>query len=394
MINSVVVTSEFRFITCANGFIWTDGQYDNEFWQRYLDVFSHVYIVARTSFVNEPEDNWKRVDCEQVKLLPLPHYIGPFGMLKNIFKIRRGLKKVSTMNASFILRVPSIIGTFLFKELENCSKKYAVEVVGDPEEVFSKRSSMHILRSLFKWYFSKALKLQVAKACGASYVTKRTLQEKYPVNVSSFTTHYSSIQLPESFFEFPIERTFSKIRKLLFIGSLEQRYKGLHVLLSALATYKKQGGTFVLNIIGEGREIDEYKAQSEALGLSAEVFFIGAVSTMHEIGQHFLDSDLFILPSLTEGLPRVVIESMACGVPCIATRVGGIPELLPRDCLVDANDDKQLADKIRDFLSKPDKMYSFARLNRKNAQEYKSSELVSRRKEFYINLRSNTTTIG
>ena len=389
MNNKVVVTSEFRFKICSDGFVWTDSQYANEFWQRYLDVFSEVEIVARSLQVQVVESGWKRVDCKRIKLVSIPHYIGPINMLTNIVGIRRVLKEVSQKNASYILRVPGMVGTLLFKELKSSSKVYAVEVVGDPIDVFSKKSSKHPLRAFFKWYFTKELKAQAFSAIAAAYVTKSTLQKRYPPKASAFSSYYSSIQLPEYFFEFPIKKELSKVKKLLFVGSLAQRYKGLHVLLDALVLYKNEGGEFILNIIGDGRERVNYVEYAKTLGLFDNISFIGSISTMRGIGDYFSNSELFILPSLTEGLPRVVVEAMACGVPCIATRVGGVPELLPESCLVNEDNARQLANKIRDFLLDPVGSSSQAELNRTNAEEYKASELQERRNEFYNYLKNN-----
>jgi glycosyltransferase involved in cell wall biosynthesis len=391
MYNKLVVTSEFRFKTCLHGFVWTDGQYDNEFWQRYLDVFSEVEIVARSLQVKEAEASWKRVDCNRIKLISIPHYIGPIDMLTKVVNIRRVLKKVSQKNAAFILRVPSIIGILLSKELSRSSKVYAVEVVGDPIDVFSKTSSKHPLRAFLKWYFVKKLQIQTSTAIAAAYVTKSTLQKNYPPKVGAFSTYYSSIKLPEYFFEFPIKRGLSnKVKRLLFIGSLEQRYKGLHVLLDALALYKAEGGCFTLEIIGDGRERINYVEYAKKLGLFGNVSFIGSISTMRSIGDYFSNSELFVLPSLTEGLPRVVIEAMACGVPCIATKVGGIPELLPESCLVEPGNAEQLANKIKDFFLEPAASFPQLELNRATVEEYKTPELKERRNNFYNYLKKNS----
>ena len=63
--------------------------------------------------------------------------------------------------------------------------------------------------------------------------------------------------------------------------------------------------------------------------------------------------DVFVLPSLKEGFPWVIIEAAAAGIPIVATKVGAIPEILPEECLVEPGDSQSLAKKISWMLEHP-----------------------------------------
>ena len=87
--------------------------------------------------------------------------------------------------------------------------------------------------------------------------------------------------------------------------------------------------------------------------------------------------------SRTEGLPRALIEAMACGLPCIGSRVGGIPELLEPVALVAPGNSKELAEKIYEFVTDTTLLNSQAVRNWNEAKNYHDKILSQRRMAFY-----------
>jgi glycosyltransferase involved in cell wall biosynthesis len=118
--------------------------------------------------------------------------------------------------------------------------------------------------------------------------------------------------------------------RLLYIGRLA-REKGLHEALRGLKLARGQGVKAQLVIAGSGPEEARLRQLVGELGLTAEVSFAGPV-----FGQDKLRllgaADAFLLASYAEGLPYALLESMAAGVPVIATRVGAIPDVAT-DCV-------------------------------------------------------------
>ena len=125
--------------------------------------------------------------------------------------------------------------------------------------------------------------------------------------------------------------------------------KGLDVLLDALAMLRAEGLGVRLLVVGEF-ETAAYRAEVQArvreLGLEAVVEFRGFRS---EVGAELARMDLFVQPSLHEGLPMAVLEAMAAGVPVVATRVGAVPDVV-RDgidgVLVSPGDSRDLAEAV------------------------------------------------
>jgi glycosyltransferase involved in cell wall biosynthesis len=126
----------------------------------------------------------------------------------------------------------------------------------------------------------------------------------------------------------------SIVREELGIGPLENvllcvarlaREKGIDALLRALLLLSADGMTPKCLIVGTGSLRDELTKQSEEMGLSGSVLFVGF---RKDVRPYFEAADLFVLPSYKEGLPLPLLEAMACGLPCVATDVGGSAETI------------------------------------------------------------------
>jgi glycosyltransferase involved in cell wall biosynthesis len=120
---------------------------------------------------------------------------------------------------------------------------------------------------------------------------------------------------------------FKKPSKLLFVGRLSKQ-KGLDVFLQALSQLAKQGFDFSCRIIGDGPESKTLKESVISLNLSQQITFLGRLT--NELAQaEMLTAHYFILPSRYEGMSNAALEALACGLPCVLTRCGGIDNCLP-----------------------------------------------------------------
>lgn len=116
-------------------------------------------------------------------------------------------------------------------------------------------------------------------------------------------------------------------RVVLYVGNI-QASKGCADLMQAFGQLRQRVPGLKLVYVGAGPLAGSLAAQAAAMGAVADVRFAGRL--LHEqIVQWFGAADVFCLPSHAEGVPNVVLEAMACGTPVVASRVGGIPEVLP-----------------------------------------------------------------
>jgi glycosyltransferase involved in cell wall biosynthesis len=114
--------------------------------------------------------------------------------------------------------------------------------------------------------------------------------------------------------------------KLAYVGRLV-RGKGLFEIVDALATLKRAGHRFTLCIAGEGPDLSELITACERGDLGNRVEFLGSVFGADKC-RLLLDSDLFVFPSYTEGLPYSLLEAMAAGCVPITTPVAAIPDVM------------------------------------------------------------------
>ncbi|MHB8050474.1 MAG: glycosyltransferase [Coriobacteriia bacterium] len=141
-------------------------------------------------------------------------------------------------------------------------------------------------------------------------------------------------------------------RVVLFVGNPIEP-KGIDILLTAAATLFSEGTADRLVIVGHHPLNPEPMAMAEALGIADKVEFTGRGPAEH-VAVRMAAANVFVLPSRVEGLGLVLLEAMACGTPCVGTRVGGIPEALATPgCgrLVEPEDPAALAAAITEVLT-------------------------------------------
>jgi glycosyltransferase involved in cell wall biosynthesis len=136
---------------------------------------------------------------------------------------------------------------------------------------------------------------------------------------------------------------------IITVGRLHAQ-KGHCYLLQAIAKAEKKVPKIKLIIIGEGEEENNLKNLVKSLDLTDKIIFAGLRGDVEKI---FPIAELFILPSLWEGMPNVILEAMAAGKPVVATKVGGVPEVVVHGetgILVPPEDSNALTSAIIDLL--------------------------------------------
>ena len=114
--------------------------------------------------------------------------------------------------------------------------------------------------------------------------------------------------------------------ELLFVGRLAAE-KGVPVLLAALALARQVRPSLTLTLVGDGPHRSALEREVRSLGLSDAVTFLGYRS-QEEVAQILSRSAALVLPSFAEGVPVVLMEAMATGLPVVATRIAGVAELV------------------------------------------------------------------
>ena len=152
--------------------------------------------------------------------------------------------------------------------------------------------------------------------------------------------------------------------------------KGLDSLIKAFLGVSRQDTTLL--IVGDGPLKSKLEEMVKDLGISKKVLFFGAVPH-DETVKWYNAADVFCLPSLWEGCPNVVIESLASGTPVVASNVGGIPDLIPNDSygiLVPAGDPVSLARALDDALNKEWDREKIAKFGSRNTWDHVAGQII------------------
>lgn len=155
------------------------------------------------------------------------------------------------------------------------------------------------------------------------------------------------------------------------IGRLTEQ-KGMIYLVRALGELAAEDPAIRGLIVGEGPDRPVLEQEAERWNVRDRIRFVGVRDDVPDLLRMM---DVFVLPSLWEGQPLVLIEAMAAGTPIVASRVGGVPELLgdgARGLLVPPGDPKALAEAIRLALARPNEVIERIEAGRRHAREERS----------------------
>ncbi|GAB3094332.1 glycosyltransferase [Lysobacter terrae] len=193
---------------------------------------------------------------------------------------------------------------------------------------------------------------------------------------------HSALNLPD----LPFVRTGRQPLKLLSVGRLVPM-KGFDILITALAQLRERGIEVSCTIIGEGPERGRLEHLRSTLGLESVVALPGAMP-QGDVVRHMTDATLMVLPCVvakngqSDGIPNVLMESMATGLPVVSTRISGIPELIEdgvSGSLVEAGDAAGLAEAIETLLHDPDRRESYAQAGRRKVEREFDVRIEARR---------------
>ncbi|MBA4031207.1 MAG: glycosyltransferase [Planctomyces sp.] len=191
----------------------------------------------------------------------------------------------------------------------------------------------------------------------------------------------------------PIDRASLRIpanaEVLLSVGRLDYQ-KGIDLLLQAFATVSRERPLARLVIAGEGPLRPQLESLANGLPHGADrVHFLGQRA---DIPALLAMCDLFVLASRWEGMPNALMEAMAAGKPCVATRVEGIPELLRQGeagWLVDGENETALAATIQAALSDPTARQAFGRAAQEiSVKDFTADSMIDRYAQLYAELES------
>lgn len=295
--------------------------------------YDTVYLCAPTiegsprSHLDEP------IDAGNVVLLPQPPYESSLGSLKYPLSILRAYVGACKKSDALFVRgmIPYVAVLYLMAAIHRVPICHWI--IGNNLKLLltHRRSNpiVHLLSILYalqdristrvgRWIARGAI-ICSGHELGASFRSPRTVATA------------SSTLCDDDFFQ-RSDTCHSKPVRLLYVGWVRPE-KGLDSLLRALALPAIRDRS-KLEIVGPWEKFPEYRrkldGEIERLGLGDRVTWTGYLAYGPALFARMRESDLLVLPSLSEGTPHVLLEAMANSLPIVATNVGGIPT-----CIVD-----------------------------------------------------------
>jgi glycosyltransferase involved in cell wall biosynthesis len=202
------------------------------------------------------------------------------------------------------------------------------------------------------------------------------------INLNEFDNAYTKEECREKL-ELPYDKTI-----LLFLGYLSP-HKGPDVLIRALQKIVIDVPDVLLVIVGTGVMQDKLKALSRKLGVEKNVRFEGFIGDIHLKTLYYKAADIFCVPSLSEIFGIVNLEAMACGIPIVASKVDGIPDVVKNGengLLVRSKDSKALADAIIYLIENKRIRDMMGLIGRERVKDYSWTKIAEEMERIYGDL--------
>ena len=364
-----------------------------QYLQRYLNVFDNVTVCGRFS-MDIPEKKIQ-VSGNGVDFIELPDFQGFNGLIKTYPKCERLIRLQIKKYDAVMIRTPSPISMFAYPIVKKSGLPFAIEVVINPKTMFSKDSYPSKLQPLISAVFTKHTKDICMTANGVSYVTEHVLQDMYPCralkeinNPRYFTASYSTINLSEGqYWEKPHVHVEGQPYVITHTGYMDTYSKGHKAVIDVVAKLVNNGKDVKVNFIGTGDLQREFKQYAKVKGIVERIVFHGNLNGYDKIQTILKETDVFLFPTSSEGLPRSLIEAMANSCAAVSTPIDGIVELLPSEYLSDYWNIDGLYNIVYALLSNEEKRLKAGKMNFNKSLEYNLDSLTVKRNAFYTKLK-------
>lgn len=335
------------------------------------DEYDVTLIITTNKYNNFLEE---RVEKSGVKII----YLGKkyskgfdFSKITAFFKMWTVLRKIR----------PQLIHTHL-----------SATIYTFPYVLFHKVILLHTVHNLpekeipkiTQFLLSILIKLKKAIPIAISDIIAKRISAHYKIGKENVPVIYNPVDLRE----FGIQQNKNKLDGNITITTVGRlTYQKNHkMLIEAFHLAKKKIKSMRLLIVGEGELRDELEKQVESKKLNNSIYFLGERNDIPEI---LNNTDIFVLSSDFEGLPLSLLEAMASGLPIIATRVGGVPDIITHSrngLLVEKNDVEGLAEAIVNLTNNKSLRVKIGMNNIEDSKKYDVETMVNKYEELYRKL--------
>ncbi len=383
---------DYRFSVDSDEQVYSTAMGD-DVWNHYLEAFDEIIVAGRRKLIGdysiERHKGLRKESNDKVSFMHITAYNQMPDVVLKSNQIREQIREVLKKVDCAIIRLPSIIGCYACHEAISMGKPWLVEVVGCAyDALWNLGAKKAKILSLPFFGFNR---YYISKASHVIYVTEKFLQNRYPnkgATIGCSDVAIGSVDVTV------LNKRLRKIKQgfsnnpIVFgiIGSLNVDYKGHETAMLALASLKDKFD-FRLRFLGGGNT-DRWVSLATKLGINEKLEFSGSLPSGEAVFDWMDSIDIFLIPSLTEGLPRGLVEAMSRGLPAIGSSVGGIEELLRGTVLHKPKDYNEMRSIIEFMIKDPNVLLESATLNFEESKKYSTSILAEKRLRFLIDFRS------
>lgn len=390
-----------RFLERGNAH-FGEAMITHDIWRRYLRHFDQLLVIGRKAEEDASLHGKyvKESSGPNVQFLLLDSINTPREMLRNTAAVRDELRRALCNVDGVIARLPSEHGLAAIEVATELGKPVAVELVGCAFDALWNHGDPRA--KIYAPIFAMRVRRAVRKARFVLYVTRDFLQRRYPASFER--TDISNVELPTSvaaISDVDLSSTagqFIAIRKepkavftLGLAGALQNAYKGHETAFRAVQRLNREGHKVRLRLLGVG-SLARWEQLARQMEIADSVRFDGVLPPGEQVFKWMNELDLYIQPSLTEGLPRALIEAMANGRAALASSAGGIPELLDPVCLHWPGDWKRLSAQIAQAMASTEWLKTQGARNKRVATQYLAPVLDAKRSEFWSHFADHCRT--
>lgn len=348
--------------------------------KRYLNVFSELLVVGRVIDVEKTEGK-KASNTTGVEFHCTNLGVNPFDYITKQKEIKAFIAALVS-KVDFVIARQSFFGAIAAQCARRQKKPYVVEVVGSSWDA---NWNYSIKGKLAAPFFELQAKRMVKNAKNVIYVTQHYLQKEYPTKGK--TSAISNVEI-EKASESVLRKRRDKINalkpmcfSLCTVAAVDVKYKGQQYVLAAMRRLRKKGFHLSYYIVGGGNQ-ERLRKKAQAYDILDSVVFTGPLTKDAVI--ECLDSiDIYIQPSLQEGLPRAMIEAMSRGAFAIGFNTAGIPELIDKEYVCKRKSVSKIV-KIIESLSK-EQLLLEAERNIEESKQY-SFDILNKRRERFLKM--------
>jgi glycosyltransferase involved in cell wall biosynthesis len=340
-----------RFYASGDG-VWTTTSYDYSYWSEHLDAFDEVVVLSRVLPIAEPTAGMKRADGAGVFFCPVPDWATRHSLPAAI-RVCKQISRDSATWGAALLHTPSPEAELLFWAAQKRNLAYAVEVRGEQVLDLSYLRTRGTPLPAFVHRIATSRFARHVRSCSQAVFVSRELADRYAKFGDAPVHVISDARLPKSSFRAAkLRSALPEPIQLVNVAKFDAA-KGHDALIGAFSILLRNTDPrgFHLHLVGDGPLRKEIERTVCALGLSHKVTFHGQLPNGTPVLDLMDQMDLFVLSSITEGMPRVLIEAAAMGLPAVSTRVSGAAAIVPDYALVPPKNPNGLAACIQQITS-------------------------------------------